>query len=313
MIALALSLLAAVPPRVAVMPLSGGVAISDRAAGSLTDALALELQTQGGTEVVLPRVTGTLLSPTKPRQVVGCTADACMADVAAGLDAERVVAGEVSWDGARLVLTLRLLEARSARTLAMSERAFPKGTLNELLGALPQMCTELLRALPAAATRAGPIAKAAPGKPAPAPRAAADAPSPEKQAPAGRFVLHYHRRDGRYRSVGLWAWESFELDAEVRRMTAFIDRNFRPPSTPSPDGIDDFGAHWTLPAHEFRNGRVNFLVRDGDAWDACGPRQGTGSGKALFWVLADGAEVWLNVPECELYATREEAVRNQRK
>jgi hypothetical protein len=141
------------------MPLAGGVAISEKAATSLTEALAAETQNQGEMEVVvLPRVTGTLLSPLKPREVVSCSTDRCMAEVAAAFGSERLLGGEVSWDGANLVLTLQLLEARSARILAIAERRIKKGTLNDLLGALPSMVTELLRAPPAPREIAAPVA-----------------------------------------------------------------------------------------------------------------------------------------------------------
>ncbi|HYD42351.1 MAG TPA: hypothetical protein VEB43_16100 [Anaeromyxobacter sp.] len=60
--------------------------------------------------------------------------------------------------------------------------------------------------------------------------------------------------------------------------------------------------------------RVNVLVQGDQTWDECGPRMtNEGAGTAQFWILADGAEAWLNVPECELFATREEAVRNQQR
>ena len=86
------------------------------------------------------------------------------------------------------------------------------------------------------------------------------------------------------------------------------------PSTVDPDGKDTFGAYWTIPTDRFKNGRVNFLVRRVEGWDECGPQMSNeGAGRGMFWILADGAEAWLNVPECEVYATREEAERAQGK
>ena len=67
----------------------------------------------------------------------------------------------------------------------------------------------------------------------------------------------------------------------------------------------------TASAQRFRNGRVDFAVARGAEWDERGPRVGTGN--ARFWILADGLEVWMNLPECEIFATAEEAHRNQHK
>jgi hypothetical protein len=299
MLALALSLTLAAAPRTAVMPLVGGDAISDRAAASLTDTLAVELQKQGGMEVVLPRLVATVLSPPKPRQEVGCKTDPCMAEVAGVLGAERLVTGEVSWDGEKLVLHLRLLEAWSARMLSISERAYRKGTLNELLSGLPEMVPELLRA---AAPRppAGAVEPATPAHP---PKAAAGAPS-------DTFTLHYHRKDRQYGQVGLVSWETFESAADLRKAPGTLHANMRATMV-GPDGIDAFGVYWTLPVQRFRNGRVNFGVTFGTWYDECGRKLDVGG--AQLWILADGHEAWMNVPECELYPSEDEARRNQSK
>jgi hypothetical protein len=310
MLALALSLTLAAAPRTAVMPLVGGDAISDRAAASLTDTLAVELQRQGGMEVVLPRLVATVLSPLVPRQQVGCTTDPCMAEFAGAFGAERLVTGEVSWDGGKLVLNLRLLEARSARVLSMSERGYKKGTLNDLLGGLPEMVPELLRA-PAPAVAAKTAAAPKPVAASVEPAKASDPPKAAVRAPPGKFVLHYHRKDGRYRQAGLHSWETFETGSDLRKNPGALDVNWHP-QTAAPDGIDGFGAYWMLPAQKFRNGRVNFAAAMGTSWDECGPTV-TGTGAAKMWILADGSEAWMNVPECEVFGSAEEAQRNQRK
>jgi TolB-like protein len=282
---------------VAILPLAGGAAVSERAAATLTESLAAELQRQADVDVVLPRMSATILSSTKPRQEAGCTTDACMAALAAAAGADRLVTGEVAWDGARLVLTLRLLDARTGRALALSERAFPKGTVNDLLGALPGAVAGLVHVQPAqavaAATSPAPVAE-----PAPPAKAAA--------ASGSIVVVHYHRRDGRYGPYSLVVWESFQSTAELRRPVSAAGWNVGSgPQGRAPDGTDAFGLFWRIDTSAFRNKRVNFMARQASGWDECG------SQPAFFWIVADGPEAWLDVPECELYATREEAERAQ--
>jgi hypothetical protein len=215
--------------------------------------------------------------------------------VLAGGAADEVVAGQATWDGRSLVFELRLLGGRRAETQRVVARSFARGTSDDILAALPAMVAELLPAAP----------------PSPPPTPALPTPASAAQHSAGRLVLHYHRRDGRYRSSSLYAWETFQRGPELRASAPGIGPHQHPP-TVDPDGKDAFGVYWTISTARFKNGRVNFLVRGLDAWDECGPRQRSeGAGKALFWIVADGPEVWLDVPECELYATREEAERAQ--
>jgi hypothetical protein len=62
---------------------------------------------------------------------------------------------------------------------------------------------------------------------------------------------------------------------------------------------------------------VNLAVRQGSAFDECGTPAGTArdvvTTTALFWILSDGAEAWLNVPECELFPSAEAALRHRRR
>jgi hypothetical protein len=292
MLALTLALVLSAPPRIAVMPVAAGEALPDKSAASLTDQLAAEVRRQSGGEVLTPRDAPGALSPEKLRLAQGCNTDPGMAEVAVALGADRLVAAEVSKLGDSLLLHVRLMDARTIKAIAISDRRFRKGGYDDLLDGLPAVVREVLRA-------------------------------PEPAAPASdKLVLHYHREDGRY-EASLYTWESFERPADLRK-TSQVTWDTRVP-TVEPDGHDDFGVLWIIPAAKFRNGRVNFQIQQSGTWDECvkigykpaSPLHYSGIemslGPAPFWLLSEGREVWINVPECELHPTLDRAIKAQRK
>lgn len=293
MLALTLSLTLAATPRIAVMPIAPGEALADRAALAITDQLAAEVRRQGGLEVLTPRDAPGALSPDRLRAAQGCATDPGMAEVASALGADRLVAAEVSKVGDSLVLHARVIDARSVKAVAVADRRLRKGTAEDVLDQLPGVVRELLRA-------------------------AAEPPRPGSD----RLVLHLHRADGRY-EASLYAWDSQEAGADLRQ-PVLVTRDTRVP-TVEPDGHDDFGVLWIIPAAKFRSGRINFQVQQGGLWDECvkikikppDPLHYSGVettlGEAPFWLLSDGREAWMNVPECELHPTLERAVKAQRR
>ncbi len=291
MLGITLALVLSAPPRIAVMPVAPGEAIADKAAAALTDQLAAEVRRQGGAEVLTPRDIPAAVSSDKLKLAQGCATDPGMAEVATSIGAERLVVPEVSRLGDSLLLHVRILDARSVKALAISDRRFRKGAFDDLLDSIPGLVRELLRS-------------------------ADGAPVSDK------FVLHYHRDDGRY-EASLYTWESFEVGAELRQNVP-VSWDSRVP-TVEPDGHDDFGVLWLIPASRFRNGRVNFQIQQGGAWDECvrivykpadpvyySPLQ-PDLGPAQFWLLSDGREAWINVPDCEIFPTLDRALKAQRK
>jgi hypothetical protein len=292
MLALTLALVLSAPPRLAVMPVPPGDAISDRNAASLTDQLAAEVRRQGGAEVLTPRDVPGALSSDRLKLGQGCATDPGMAEVATAIGADRLVVAEVTKLGDSLLLHARILDARSVRALAISDRRFRRGAFDDLLDALPGMVRELLRAADGAAST------------------------------TDKLVLHYHREDGRY-EASLYTWESYETGADLRRATPVSWDNRVP--TVEPDGHDDFGVLWIIPTSRFRNGRVNFQIQQGGAWDECvrisykpaNPVHYSAIqpdlGPAQFWLLSDGREAWINAPECEIHPSLDRAQKAQRK
>lgn len=294
----ALALVLAAGPRVAVMPIAVGDAISDKSASFLTETLAAEIRQQSGAEVVTARDLSSLLSLEKQKQALGCSTDRCMVEIAGAVGAERLVTGDVAKLGESLLLQLRLLDASKGRVIAQSRRRYKNGTFDDVLDALPAMATELLR---------GPAAEATGARPSP-PKPAMEA--PRLAAAPGSLTLHYHRADGRYDSARLVTWESFETSRELRRpQHSIVPRNNGSINAPqtmhlplvSPAGRDAFGAYWTIPAERYRNGRVNFVVAVGGDWEECGVDVGR------FWLAQDGREAWY--VECEVYTDPEQAAR----
>jgi hypothetical protein len=303
-----LALALAAGARTAVMPISPGASIPQEQAASLTDTLAAELRQQSRGEVITARDLGSLLSFEKQKQAVGCTTDSCMAELAGAAGADRLVAGDVAKLGDSLLLQLRLLDVKAARVVAQSHRRFKKGTFDDLLDALPTMVGELVRAIPAGSVDR-PAAQAVPS-PTPAASAAKDPPASAIPGPA--VVLHLHREDGAYDGLRLVSWNTFATAADLRSpppgvLTALLG------SGEGPAGQDAFGAFWRLPVASFPSGRLIFLVRKRAGWDECVHADTSKPLTPQSWILASGLEAWVNVPECELFATEDAAVKARRR
>jgi hypothetical protein len=129
----------------------------------------------------------------------------------------------------------------------------------------------------------------------------------EAKAAAGdKVVVHYHRPDGSYDGWALHTWESFQQDpADEFAPKPMSDRPlegitwFKPMK---PTGKDDFGIYWEIPAKEFGNGRVNYIIHKGDKKDQCN--------KDMFWVTKDSKEGWIVSGDCKVYMTKEEALKS---
>ena len=119
--------------------------------------------------------------------------------------------------------------------------------------------------------------------------------APPPAPTAERVVLHYHRPEGYYGRWGLELWESVP---GLTNRTVLGAGWFRPLA---PTGRDAFWAYWVLPAREFGDGRVNFLVHAGELRDACG--------QDTAWRIQDALEIWVNAGDGRIYRSEEEAVR----
>jgi hypothetical protein len=110
-------------------------------------------------------------------------------------------------------------------------------------------------------------------------------------SPAHEIVLHYRRPSGNYSGWGLHVWE--ELPGKQQRLLMGV--TWQSPLEPS--GADDYGAYWTLNDTGFRNGRVPFIIHNGDIRDT-----------QRVWSIGDAREVWVLDGDSTIYTSKEAAL-----
>lgn len=129
----------------------------------------------------------------------------------------------------------------------------------------------------------------------------------EAKAAGDTVVIHYNRPDGNYDGWGLHVWESFQKKAEAADEWAAKEMSDRPLEGVTwfkpvkPTGKDDFGIYWAIPAKEFGNGRVNYIIHKGDKKDQCS--------KDMFWTIDKGLENWVVAGDCNIRLSKEEALK----
>lgn len=184
MAALLLALLAAAPPKLAVMPISPGEGVPPTTAAAVTEALAAEVRRRSGAEVITQREIESVLSLEAQKAMLGCDTQACMAELGGALGVERLVAGTLARLGESWLVHLKVVETGKVKVAGQSDRRIRGGTIDDVLDALPPMVAELF---PGGGGAAPPPAVPAPaGAAAPLPAAAAaagPAPVPWKEEP----------------------------------------------------------------------------------------------------------------------------------
>jgi len=264
----------------AVMPIAANEVLSERSAALFTETLAGELRQQSGADVLTARDVGGALSLERQKQLLGCQSDSCMAEIAGAVGAERFVSGEVAQLGESLIVQVRLLDAKRIKVVAQARRRFRKGTLDDLLDALPAMIAELLA--PSGAARA---AEAAPGAgeregeggerghPAklPAARGEAGKPGSESSPAAEAARPAVAPLDSRVKAVGEEAHE-FELAVPLAadgvmpvsfEVGPFTLTEVRVRNMPSDEEVRDTSAK-----RDNSHPKPTFTARSRAAWDA---------------------------------------------
>ena len=162
---LALALLAAEPrpaaaQKVAVWTIQPADGISAGAAQVLVDVVATELAKTGRFQVVGRADLTALLGYERQRQVLGCTESGCLAEIGGAVGAELVLSGQAGRIGSQNRLSLLLVDARKAVTVARVAR-FTAPTEDALSAAVPGLVAELVAALPVAGAPDAPATSAA--------------------------------------------------------------------------------------------------------------------------------------------------------
>jgi hypothetical protein len=136
---------------------------------------------------------------------------------------------------------------------------------------------------------------------------AAWAQAPELVAvPEGKAALHYFRPDGKYAGWGLHVWTSFDK-VQDGKVVGPKDKSDKPLPGVSwaqpmpPTGTDGYGAYWLLNLSDFGNGKINYIIHQGDSKEQCG--------KDIAWfVETQGKEVFVNRGDCNTYSKAEDAI-----
>jgi hypothetical protein len=131
-----------------------------------------------------------------------------------------------------------------------------------------------------------------------------------KAADGDKVVLHYHRADGNYEGWGLHTWESFQKKEEASDEFAKKEMSDRPLTgvqwfKPLPQtGKDDWGVYWAIPASEYGNGRVNYIIHKGDKKDQCN--------RDMYWMTKDSKEAWVVSGDCKVYLSKADAEKSKK-
>jgi arabinogalactan oligomer/maltooligosaccharide transport system substrate-binding protein len=124
--------------------------------------------------------------------------------------------------------------------------------------------------------------------------AAAEPPvTPEIKLSDGKVAIHYHRPDGKYEGWGLHTWGVAE-DGVVRPLPGVTW------ATPlEPNGRDDFGVYWVVPAKSYGDGRVSYIIHDDTSKDCA---------EDSAFSYPKVREVWVVSGTCAPFVSRQKAV-----
>src|SRR5512138_2024399 len=141
--------IAAAPPKLAVLQVAAGEGVPASTAAAITEAVVAEVRKQSRAEVITQREIASILSLENQKAMLGCQTDACMAELGGALGADRLVAGDLAKPGESFLLHLRVVDVKKVRVAAQADRRLRGGTIDDVLDVLPAMVAELFRPTPA--------------------------------------------------------------------------------------------------------------------------------------------------------------------
>jgi hypothetical protein len=109
--------------------------------------------------------------------------------------------------------------------------------------------------------------------------------------PDGMYAINYNRCDGDYRNWGAHLWQRGPGGPPVRGVS------WGNPMEPT--GKSDFGVYWHLKAADFPEGKVNYIIHNGDNKD-----QG---GKDMAFDANTTKEIWVNSGDAKIYTSLDDA------
>lgn len=144
------SALAASPAtKVALVPLPVGAEVSDKAAAAMTEAIAGEIRRVPGVQLITQDEIASLLGLERQKQLLGCSAESCMAELGGALGVDRLVTGTLNKLGETWMFSLKALDVKSVKLVANAQRNLRKGTIDDVIDLISPMVGELFGATPA--------------------------------------------------------------------------------------------------------------------------------------------------------------------
>src|SRR5512138_67720 len=140
------AVIAAAPPKLAVLAVTAGEGVPASTAAAITEAVVAEVRKQSRAEVITQREISSILTLENQKAMLGCQTDACMAELGGALGADRLVAGDLAKLGESFLLHLRVVDVKKVRVAAQSDRRLRGGTIDDVLDVLPAMVGELFPA-----------------------------------------------------------------------------------------------------------------------------------------------------------------------
>jgi hypothetical protein len=105
----------------------GSRGVPPRVARIVTDSVVAELRKYQRLNTIGMDEVADMLSHEASKQMLGCTEDSCLAEIAGALGVDELITGSVSLVGATSVLNVRRIQLRTARVLhAFEQRLTPK-------------------------------------------------------------------------------------------------------------------------------------------------------------------------------------------
>lgn len=181
-------------PSVMFLPLNARGNVASEVTQAVGDALLISAGRRPGFRVIGLREVEATMAHEQLKQVAACDSESCAVQIAAALNADQIVFGNLTAVGPELVLTLSRVDARSSTVAGRTLHRAPADKPGVLLDRVDAITAELLGNTPPALAAPAPIpARASPTVPmppaAPASPAAEKDPEPTALARAGRVTV----------------------------------------------------------------------------------------------------------------------------
>lgn len=185
--ALVATLFFAAPMKIAMSAISVGEGLNDKIAATVTEQVVAEVRRTTQAQVVTQDDIKSTLSLEEQKQMVGCSNESCMAEVGGALGVDHMITGSIGKVGESWIVVLKLMNVKKVATEAQADRRLRKGSLDDVLDAIPAMVKELFAKVPNARNEVSAAAAMPSAEPAPAVAkapTAADKPMPAEHAPS---------------------------------------------------------------------------------------------------------------------------------